>query len=257
MPHPHDVHLDPAHEDPHLAASEILQQEAWLIDKHIDPAQYLLGNSFPFISGFQSTIVFDSKDCVHVKTPGTSFVQILNVHSNHWITVSNIQCKDNTIKIYDSLNSSRLEASVKFSCQVAALLNCQSSGIRVENVNILQQKGSSDCGLFAITCATSLCFGFPPEAQNFVQGKMRSHLAKCFQEGMMLPFPVAPPLLVPQSSKIFEIGLCCKCRKPCLIDSSLIECMLCNSRYHFHCGMDNNDDISIDLFVCGACKSEI
>ena len=112
--------------------------------------------------------MFNSPDCVHVMTSRTSFVQILNVHSSHWTTVSNIKCNDNSIKTYDSLNSSRLEASGKFNCQVAALLNCQSSAIKVENVNIKKQKGYSDCGLFAIACATSLCFDILPQTQNFV-----------------------------------------------------------------------------------------
>lgn len=245
-----EVPLAPAHGNPSGAAREISIEGKWLTDVHIDHVQHLLGSSFLHVSGFQSTVVFESPKCVHVKSPSSSFVQILHVRKNHWLTVSNLHCDNNTVKVYDSLNS-RLEISNKFGCQLAALLNC-SSQIKVEVVKVQQQEGYSDCGLFAVSFATSLCFDIPPATQNFVQKEMRSHLASCFQKGVLEPFPVFPSIITPMSSKYHVVDLCLKCRRPKCEDGSLIECMFCNSMYHSTCV-----EFPADFFVCTACQQEI
>ena len=56
--------------------------------------------------------------------PG-EFVQILNVANSHWVTISTIGCKAGTVNVYDSGGKRR--------------------------------KKRSDCGLFAVAFATSLC----------------------------------------------------------------------------------------------------
>ena len=231
------------------AATEIMQEGKWLGDEHVDHAQHLLGSSFPSVSGFQSTIVFDSKNCVHVKTPNNRFVQILHVHSNHWLTVSNVECNGDTVKIYNSMNSTRLETNSKFMCQIAALVKCQNS-VRVEYVTVKQQQGASDCGLFAIAFATSLCFGLPPENQNFVQSEMRAHLSVCFLEGKMSPFPVGSPLVTLQNDTFCSKTLS---RKPEYEGDSLVKCMLCMCSYHLGC----EDGGHCSIFICDPCKSEI
>ncbi|KAG7172193.1 putative Ulp1 protease family, C-terminal catalytic domain-containing protein [Homarus americanus] len=251
-----DVHLAPVHKDPWVAASEVGCPGNWLSDAHVDHAQHLLGSSFPFISGFQSTVIFYCKNCVQVQAPVNHFVQILSVHKNHWLTLSNIGCNNNTVRVFDSLSSSGLQNSEEFNCQVAALLNCKSPKIRVEYANIKQQKGYSDCGLFAIACATSLCFGLPPETQNFAQEHMRSHLAKCFRDGIMKQFPVKSPTMTLKKNtyRYYEISIYCHCRKPKLVDSFLIQCMLCNNCYHIECENVMKD---MKLFVCTTCKNFI
>lgn len=244
-----DVPFAPGHGDPCEAAREVSKERKWLNDLHIDHALYLLGNNFPTISGFQSTVVFESKNCVHVKAPKAQFVQILNVHGNHWLTVSNIQCNSNTINIFDSLKSSQLETSDNFNCQVATLMNCQSTSIKIEFASIKQQRGSTDCGLFAIACATSLCFGVSPETQNFVKDEMRSHLGKCFMEGKISPFPVSPSNLTPANNYFYDILLCSKCRVPQFSENSLIQCLFCNRLFHLSC-----DLTPCNLFICSDCK---
>ncbi|MPC69752.1 hypothetical protein E2C01_063983 [Portunus trituberculatus] len=108
----HDVYLAPAHGDPGVAAKGITCTGTWLSDEHVDHAQHMLGKNFPSISGFQSTVVFES---TKIKSPKLKFIQILNVYGNHWVTVSNIQCNSiNEIKIYDSLKSRQLETCEKF-----------------------------------------------------------------------------------------------------------------------------------------------
>lgn len=245
-----EVPLAPAHEHPRDAAKEICIVGKWLGDREIDHAQHLLGSRFLHVSGFQSTIVFESLKCVHVKCPISSFVQILHVRNNHWLTVSNFHCDNDSVKVYDSLNSS-LEISDKLACQLAALLNC-STQIKVEFVKVQQQEGYSDCGLFAIAFATSLCFGIPPATQNFVQKEMRSHLASCFQNGVLEHFPVFPSIITPMSSKYHVVDLCFKCRRPKCEESNLIQCMLCNNLYHSSCV-----EFPAEMFVCPSCQQEI
>lgn len=59
------------------------------------------------------------------------------------------------------------------------------------------QEGSADCGLLAIAIATELTFvhgGIGPlvkslEEEPFDQLKMRDHLVRCLERGVMQPFP--------------------------------------------------------------------
>lgn len=251
-----DVPLAPGLRDPTCAAKEIVHnRRKWLNDLEIDHSQFLLGRTFPLISGFQSSIVFESHNYAHVRAPKAQFVQILNVHGNHWLTVSNLKCKENTIKIYDSLNS-QLETCDKFNCQVASMMDCQSSSINVKVMSMMSQKGSSDCGLFAIAYAVSLCFGISPESQNFDQDQMRGHLAKCFMEGKLSPFPACPTNLTPSNFHSYDILLCCKCRFPKFPDdtSTLIQCMSCCRSFHEKCDTCNS---SCDFFFCTDCQLDI
>ena len=247
--HQWEVPLAPAHEKPLDAASEVSVEGKGLTDRHIDHAQHLLGSRFLHVSGFQSTIVFQNPKCVHVKCPISSFVQILHVHNNHWLTVSNLHCDNDTVKVYDSLNST-MEVSEKFGCQLAALLNCRTQ-IKVQVVKVQQQVGYLHCGLFAVAFATSLCFDIPPETQNFIQKEMRSHLASCFQNGVLNPFPVFPSISTPMSCKYHVVDLCLKCRRPKGEKNNLIICMLCNM-YHSTCV-----EFPADIFVCLSCQQEI
>lgn len=221
------------------------------MDMHMDHAQHLLAKSSS-LSGFQSTNVFDSINCNQVRVPTNKFVQILNVRTNHWITVSNVDCGPNTIKVYDSMCG--LQYNDKFNCQVAALLDCTSDSITVVNASIKQQEGSYDCGLFSIACATSLCFGMAPENQNYDQHEMRDHLADCFRNGAILPFPVIDSPLVSRSkSSSYNILICGICRKPKSRTNVLVECMLCSKNFHSNC------DSSIDpkLPICSMCQNYV
>ena len=49
-------------------------------------------------------------------------------------------------------------------------------------VNVKTQKGASDCGLFSLAFATSLCVGANPAQENYIQNELRSHLYKCLEQ---------------------------------------------------------------------------
>ena len=45
--------------------------------------------------------------------------------------------------------------------------------------DVQRQQGYSDCGLFAVAFATSLCGGEDPTKISYVQHSLRSHLISC------------------------------------------------------------------------------
>ena len=93
-------------------------------------------------------------------------MQILHVHGNYWITISSMFCKSNEIDIFDSLNIGSI--SKEDQKQIAALIFTKENDITLNFPIVQMQGGSSDCGLFAIAFATSLCCGFnPAQVQNF------------------------------------------------------------------------------------------
>ncbi|XP_063073300.1 uncharacterized protein LOC134463893 isoform X2 [Engraulis encrasicolus] len=64
----------------------------WLNDETMDHAQALLKAQFPSTEGLYATTSVALLSTVPGPTQG--FVQIFNLSANHWVTVSNIGCKD-------------------------------------------------------------------------------------------------------------------------------------------------------------------
>ena len=61
--------------------------------------------------------------------------------------------------------------------------------LSVDVMNVQQQEGGSDCGLFAIAFATSLVFGQCPTLWRYTQKSMRKHLMDCLEKKDICPFP--------------------------------------------------------------------
>ena len=53
-----------------------------------------------------------------------------------------------------------------------------------------QQIGGSDCGLFSLAVATSLCFEQDPSSVEYDQSQLRPHLTSCFLRKSMSVFPL-------------------------------------------------------------------
>ena len=81
------------------------------------------------------------------------------------------------MKMYDSSYSS-LDAATK------RLIHKEfpSSGVKsiINVVPSQKQKGTKDCGLFAVARATLTAFGIDPVKQKLKQEGLRSQLLKCF-----------------------------------------------------------------------------
>ena len=92
-----------------------------------------------------------------------------------------------TVRTFDSLN---LKTSTQLNKQLDALY-----GIEKERKSMKvrhKQKGTTDCGLFAIAYATEIAEGTDFDAlcrMKFNQNEMRSHLLECFEKQEIARFP--------------------------------------------------------------------
>jgi len=108
-------------------------------------------------------------------------VRYANQH--HWIVTTTIGSKENVL-MFDSIFGNVDEQTKK----VIFNLFQSSSAKKLRVVNSQKQKGSKDCGLFAIAFATALAYGQNPSKLKYDQSSMRSHLVRCFHEGKLVPF---------------------------------------------------------------------
>ena len=106
------------------------------------------------------------------------YVQVIHNGFGHWLTITNIGAEsDAEVMVYDSLYPS---IGTFVQRQIAALLHTEQKKIKVNTTNMQIQPGNCDCGLFALTTATSPINGTLPGAIIFKQCEMRQHLYNCF-----------------------------------------------------------------------------
>lgn len=234
----------------------IIQSGEWLSDEHIDHAQAMLKKHFPYIGGLQAVWVFISEGCQSVGTPQEDFVQILIIGGNHWITVSNIGCPKDTITIYDSLyNDISPSCKAKFLRQMAYMLMPTSKHVTLQWADMQKQKGGSDCGLYAIAVATSLCFGILPQDFAWEQGKMRHHLSMCFQQGDLSLFPQSSMVRQHQGHHWLEkVEVFCHCRQPFTENVFMVQCDNCQDWFHRGCQRIPRKVNKNTPFICKNCK---
>ena len=179
-------------------------------------------------------------------------VQILNESNSHWLCVSTISCQKDEVSIYDSrLRKTKVHPHV--TKQIPSLHHTQGPHLKLKIMHSQGQSEGSDCGLFAIATATSLCYGIPPSTVLFDQNRMRKHLVRCYERGKMVPFPARD--LPQQQQFIKEIGdelvlttvntrIYCSCRMPQLGKDKMAQCTLCKEWFHQQC-----ENIPKEVFV--------
>ena len=123
---------------------------------------------------------------LHFDVTSEENVQILH-SGNHWRTISTVGTHHPSVRVYNSLHQ-----TLSIKVQVAALLNTKEEEIVVHYANVQQQKNFSDCSLFAIAFAMSICNEQCPEELCHNTTVMRQHLFDCFEHKKMLPFPSKP-----------------------------------------------------------------
>ena len=154
--------------------------------------------------------------------------------------VSTIGCKIDELSVYDSrLKKNKVHQQV--TRQITSLYHTSGPFLKLRVMHTQEQIGGSDCGLFAIATATSLCFGIPPSTVLWEQKQMRMHLVKCLESGNLTPFPARD--LPQQQQAIKNIGdepvlttvnirIYCSCRKPQLGKDKMAQCTACQEWYH-------------------------
>ena len=164
--------------------NKILQQKSMLNDRIINAAQKLIKNKFPQVGGLQDPVLSQTSfECC----PGEG-VQIHNTGKTHWVTSSSMGGQP--IAVYDSLFNDLTESTEKQLAECYRGFIDVASQLRIEMCPAQLQKGSVDCGLFAIAYAYELASGntYLNEV-SFDQSKMRNHLFGCFERGEISPFP--------------------------------------------------------------------
>ena len=107
--------------------------------------------------------------------------QILHVGNNHWVTVLATR---SAFLCADSMRIRGVHPHVK------ALCGQLWAGKTVTNIGrVQQQQGGTDCGLFAIAFAEAMLRGVDVKKLKLDQSRMREHLAQCFSENRIKPFP--------------------------------------------------------------------
>ena len=142
--------------------------------KLIHASEQLLKQQHPRIFGLQDPILQITST---LEIMGNKeFVQILHHGQNHWIIISTVGCSSNTVHVYDSLN---LPFTKDLEAILADLLFTNNTHIILKNIKIQYQRGTNDCGLFAIATACAICNGHNPAELKFNQKCMRQHLLEC------------------------------------------------------------------------------
>lgn len=164
------------------ADKDIILNGEYLSDKHINASQKLLALQFPTLMGFHLTF----KQTV-VRKWIDNYVQILHCRGCHWITLSTIGCQEGMVNVYDSMFT-----DVDDETQKAIRKVFNESSISFSLPKVQRQKGTNDCGLFAIAFATKLCFSHNPaavSAMEYTQCAFRGHLIACLENAYFIDFP--------------------------------------------------------------------
>jgi hypothetical protein len=129
---------------------DILQEGRRLNDRHINYAQKLLKLQFPCIEGLNLTL-YQHKKQEKIKEG----LQVIHCKErDHWVLASNLACDSNEVVVYDSL----FESVDQETEDVLINLFEHDGHLKVSMGKMQKQKGSNDCGLFAIAMCTSIVF---------------------------------------------------------------------------------------------------
>ena len=101
---------------------------------------------------------------------------------------------------------------------------------------VQRQKGCSDCGLFALAFAATLCSGSCPSNMVYKQSSMRKHLLNCFLHFSMTIFAgrkITRPSKRACSEVIIDLFCKCTCRYPKY--GLMAQCDKCKEWFHENC----------------------
>ena len=130
-----------------------------------------------------------------------------------------------------------------------------SSQITLQWADTQKQKGTSDCGLFAIAAATSLCYGISPQYCTWEQEKMREHLSECFERGDLVFFPQLPAARGHKwYTRVEEVEVFYQCRQPYADNTFMAQCDSCSNWFHRGCERIPEEITKATHFVCKNCK---
>ena len=116
-------------------------------------------------------------------------MQIINCFGDHWVCVTNKNCKQNEVKVYDSMRTGDLCLNGKEA--IASLMKTTRTYFSLTFPDVQQQDGSFDCGLYALPFGSSLCAGTDPAQLVYIQTEFRSYFLHCLMKEEVTNFPHA------------------------------------------------------------------
>ena len=124
-------------------------------------------------------------------------------------------------------------------------------------IDVTCQKGSNDCGLFAIAYAMSICCAKMPGKLVFDQNLMRCHLLNCLETKKIEEFPVKKEHR--NSEKVTcedAVMVHCSCRMPKTEDDNdKVTCTSCGELFHNHICVEHPDLCSLqEKWMCNNCS---
>lgn len=101
---------------------------------------------------------------------------------HHWIVATTI----GEVRVYASIFQ-YCDEETKYI--ISNFFQCGPEKLLIKVAHSQKQRGSSDCGQFAIAFATAVAFGINPSKLKLRQEAMRAHLVHCFNKKHLSPFP--------------------------------------------------------------------
>ena len=120
--------------------------------------------------------------------------------------------------------------------------------LTIQVPDMQQQNGGNDCGLFAITAATTVCNGVNPASMIFKQSKIHTHLIKAFKDSHLQLFPIHSLKHKSWKKKLRSIitePLICVCWQPCDCALRVIQCQKCREWFNQTCAQIPSSAIMI------------
>ena len=190
---------------------------------YMDAASRLLRSQFPHLQGLQSSLISQSRngfnpvevsqDCVpkgmYVKTnhhTSTNNRPTPKAFDDYWIVfITAMQImfddarhhwflttlNDGGVSIHDSLKPNTLTPALEkqLTRLYGPTMSRDATGLCISATSVQQQKGSCDCGLFAVAFAFHLASGGDSKDMVFDQSRMRNHFIHCFVKKRLSQFP--------------------------------------------------------------------
>ena len=162
---------------------QLLQENRQLNDRILAAAELVMRNQFPEIPTPQPTVYAQALHKLHPAEEGSLFYHNFN---NHW-TVS--QLSQGEVYHYDSLQAKCIAPELRKQLIALYAHTLDGATLQINQPQVQVQRGSKDCGCFAVAFAVSLLLGDNPTTLTYHQKDMRQHFINCFESRLFAPFP--------------------------------------------------------------------
>ena len=154
-----------------------------LSSDHIIQAMDILKSQFDQIGGLIDTLLFSSSSTCFIESrlvfKAKNIFILHTPNLSHWVVITNINHHDEGKWLFlDSLNHLRYLKSLRSTIiSICSSDTASKNRIEVYTVNMAQQTGTYDSGIFAIAYTVDLCLNNNPANVVYDRNSMRLHYA--------------------------------------------------------------------------------